>query len=84
LQADSAHRYALGEHAPSPRHDASNADSARRYDDALMAFASMAGALILARAVNDQALSDRILKTTAKRIVDSPRPRRQRANRAKR
>ncbi len=84
LKADSSRRYAPGEHAPSPRHDASNADSARRYDDALMAFASMAGALILARAVSDDALSDRILKTAAKRIIDSPCPRRQRANRAKR
>ena len=77
-------RRAPGEHAPSPSHDALKADSSRRYDDALMAFASMAGALILARAVSDDALSDRILKTAAKRIVDSPRPRRQRANRAKR
>jgi TetR/AcrR family transcriptional repressor of nem operon len=84
LQADSSRQRAPGEHAPSPRHDASNADSSRRYDDALMAFASMAGALILARAVSDDALSDRILKTAAKRIIDSPRPRRQRASRATR
>ena len=77
-------RHAQGEPGPSLSNTALKADSSRRYDDALMAFASMAGALILARAVNDQALSDRILKTTAKRIVDSPRPRRQRANRAKR
>ena len=84
LKADSAHRCAPGEHAPSLSNTASKADSARRYDDALMAFASMAGALILARAVSDDALSDRILKTAAKRIIDSPRPRRQRASRATR
>jgi TetR/AcrR family transcriptional repressor of nem operon len=84
LKADSAHRCAPGEHAPSLSNTALKADSARRYDDALMAFASMAGALILARAVSDDALSDRILKTAAKRIIDSPRPRRQRASRATR
>ena len=77
-------RRAQGEPGPSLSNTASKADSARRYDDALMAFASMAGALILARAVSDEALSDRILKTAAKRIIDSPRPRRQRASRATR
>jgi len=41
----------------------------RRYEDAIVAFASMAGALILARAVNDEALSDLILKSTAKRVI---------------
>jgi len=40
-----------------------------RYEDAIVAFASMAGALILARAVNDEALSDLILKSTAKRVI---------------
>lgn len=66
-------RRAHDEHGPSLPNNASKADSSRRYDDALMAFASMAGALILARAVSDDALSDRILKTTAKRITDSAR-----------
>jgi TetR/AcrR family transcriptional repressor of nem operon len=40
-----------------------------RYDDAIVAVASMAGALILARAVSDEGLSNRILKTTAKRVL---------------
>ena len=44
-------------------------DSSRRYDDAIAAFAAMTGALILARAVNDVALAERILQTTAKRIT---------------
>jgi len=44
-------------------------DPSRSYDDAIVAFASMAGALILARAVSDQGLSNRILKTTARRVV---------------
>ena len=39
------------------------------YDDAIVALASMAGALILARAVSDEGLSNRILKTTARRVV---------------
>jgi TetR/AcrR family transcriptional regulator, transcriptional repressor for nem operon len=47
---------------PDDRHE-------RRYEGAIVAFASMAGALILARAVNDDALSDLILKSTAKRVV---------------
>jgi TetR/AcrR family transcriptional regulator, transcriptional repressor for nem operon len=45
--------------------------SSRGYDDAIAAFVAMAGALILARAVNDETLSRRILKTTAKRVIDS-------------
>jgi len=45
-------------------------DPSRRYEDAIAAFASMAGALTLARAVNDETLSDLILKTTAKRVID--------------
>jgi TetR/AcrR family transcriptional repressor of nem operon len=44
-------------------------DPSRRYDDAIAAFASMVGALILARAVNDETLSQRILHTTAKRVI---------------
>jgi len=46
-----------------------NGDHSRSYEDAIVAFASMAGALILARAVNDEALSDLILKSTAKRVT---------------
>jgi TetR/AcrR family transcriptional regulator, transcriptional repressor for nem operon len=42
---------------------------AHSYDDAITAFASMAGGLILARAVNDERLSNRILEATAKRII---------------
>jgi TetR/AcrR family transcriptional regulator, transcriptional repressor for nem operon len=45
-------------------------DLARRYEDAIAAFAGMVGALILARAVNDKTLSQRILKGTAKRVDD--------------
>ena len=41
----------------------------RGHDDAIVALASMAGALILARAVSDERLSNRILKTTAKRVL---------------
>jgi TetR/AcrR family transcriptional repressor of nem operon len=44
-------------------------DPACRSDDAIAAFAGMVGALILARAVNDEALAERILHTTAKRIA---------------
>jgi hypothetical protein len=38
------------------------------YDDAIVAFAAMAGGLILARAVNDEKMSNRILKATARRL----------------
>jgi len=48
-------------------------DGKRSYDHAIAAFASMAGAVILARAVTDKELSDRILKTTANSILDSSR-----------
>jgi TetR/AcrR family transcriptional repressor of nem operon len=41
---------------------------ARREEDAIAAFACMAGAMILARAVNDEALSRRILKSAARRV----------------
>jgi TetR/AcrR family transcriptional regulator, transcriptional repressor for nem operon len=47
-----------------------------RYEDAIVTFASMAGALILARAVNDEQLSDLILKSTAKRMIKRAKPRR--------
>jgi TetR/AcrR family transcriptional repressor of nem operon len=46
-------------------------DPARRYEEAIAAFASMVGALILARAVCDETLSDLILKTTAKRLCQN-------------
>jgi TetR/AcrR family transcriptional regulator, transcriptional repressor for nem operon len=46
-----------------------NEGKERRYEDAIATFASMAGALILARAVNDEQLSDLILKSTAKRVI---------------
>ena len=45
-------------------------------EDAIAAFASMVGALILARAVDDETLSDRILKSTAKRVIRSAKARR--------
>jgi TetR/AcrR family transcriptional regulator, transcriptional repressor for nem operon len=48
----------------------------RRYEDAIATFASMAGALILARAVNDEQLSDLILKSTATRVVKRAKSRR--------
>ncbi|HEV8713654.1 MAG TPA: TetR/AcrR family transcriptional regulator [Candidatus Binatia bacterium] len=44
-------------------------DPARRYEDAIAAFAGMAGALMLARAVTDEPLSEQILYTTAKRMI---------------
>jgi len=51
-------------------------DSARSTEDAIAAFVSMVGALIIARAVNDETLSDLILKSTAKRVVQRARVRR--------
>jgi TetR/AcrR family transcriptional repressor of nem operon len=42
----------------------------RRDEDAIAAFASMVGALILARAVTDEAPSQRILNATAQQISD--------------
>jgi TetR/AcrR family transcriptional regulator, transcriptional repressor for nem operon len=44
-------------------------DPSRRYDDAIAAFAGIVGALILARAVNNETLSERILQATAKRVI---------------
>jgi TetR/AcrR family transcriptional regulator, transcriptional repressor for nem operon len=44
-------------------------DPSNSYDDAIATFVSMTGALILARAVNDRTLSNRILKTTAERLI---------------
>jgi len=43
-------------------------DPPRRDADAMAAFAAMAGALMLARAVNDETLSEQILQTTAERV----------------
>ncbi len=42
-------------------------------DDAVAAFVSMVGALILARAVSDDTLSDQIMKSTAKHITGASR-----------
>jgi len=44
-------------------------DPAGRYEDAIAAFAGMVGALMLARAVNDNALSEQILHMTARRMT---------------
>ena len=44
-------------------------DLSHRSDDAIVTLSSMVGALILARAVNDESLSERILKATAKRVT---------------
>ena len=41
----------------------------RHYEDAIAVLAFMAGALILARAVSDERLSNRILEATAKRVI---------------
>jgi TetR/AcrR family transcriptional repressor of nem operon len=54
-------------------------ERSHRYDDAIVAFAAMAGALILARAVSDESLSNRILKTTAKHLAQLARGNRQSA-----
>jgi TetR/AcrR family transcriptional repressor of nem operon len=51
-------------------------NSSRSTEDAIAAFVSMVGALIIARAVNDETLSDLILKSTAKRVVQRARVRR--------
>jgi TetR/AcrR family transcriptional repressor of nem operon len=48
---------------------------ARRSDDAIAAFAGMVGALMLARAVNDATLAQRILRATAERITRQPKVR---------
>ena len=44
-----------------------------RYDDAIILFSGMLGALILSRAVNDESLSRRILKTAANRLPATTR-----------
>jgi TetR/AcrR family transcriptional repressor of nem operon len=44
----------------------------RKFEDAIAVFAGMVGALILARAVNDETLSKRILQATAERIARQP------------
>jgi len=43
-------------------------EAARREDKALATFSAMVGALILARAVDDESLSDRILRASATRV----------------
>jgi len=48
-------------------------DPASGKEDAIAAFVSMVGALILARAVSDETLSHQILKTTAKRVMGASR-----------
>jgi TetR/AcrR family transcriptional regulator, transcriptional repressor for nem operon len=45
--------------------------ASRRQQKAVAAFSAMVGALILARAVSDEALSQRILAVSAKWVVDS-------------
>ena len=54
-----------------------------QYEDAIAVFTGMVGALILARAVNDETLSKRILHATAERITRQPKVRTP-ARRAKR
>src|SRR5882762_3684947 len=44
-------------------------NSSRNTEDAIAAFVSMVGALIIARAVNEEGLSALILKSTAKRVM---------------
>jgi TetR/AcrR family transcriptional regulator, transcriptional repressor for nem operon len=44
-------------------------DSSRRHEDAIAAFACMTGALILARAVDDERFSNEILEAAAKRVI---------------
>ena len=44
-------------------------DPARRHEDAIAAFACMTGALIVARAVDDERFSSQILETAASRVV---------------
>jgi len=48
----------------------SSDDSAITEDDALAAFSFMAGAMMLSRAVSDDALSERLLRAASKRIVN--------------
>jgi len=45
--------------------------AARRYDEAIRLFSTMVGALVLSRAVGDEALSRRILETAANGLKDS-------------
>ena len=47
--------------------------ASRRQQKAIAAFSAMVGALILARAVNDEALSQQILAVSAKWVVDAAR-----------
>lgn len=54
------------------------AKHAARYDDAIATFASMVGALILARAVSNISFSDLILKSTARSVLSRGSSRRAR------
>jgi TetR/AcrR family transcriptional repressor of nem operon len=56
--------------------------AAHRYDEVITLFSGMLGALILARAVSEEALSRRILKTVAKRLPATAANRHRRRNRA--
>jgi len=58
--------------------DATHAD---RDEAAIATFASMAGALILARAVSDATFSDLILKSTARRVLNCVKARSSRHSR---
>jgi TetR/AcrR family transcriptional regulator, transcriptional repressor for nem operon len=53
----------------------SEGDARNREADAIVALSSMAGALILARAVGEEAFSRRILGTVAKRLKSGPKRR---------
>jgi TetR/AcrR family transcriptional regulator, transcriptional repressor for nem operon len=44
-------------------------DPSRRHQDAIAAFACMTGALILARAVDDERFSNEILETAARKVI---------------
>ena len=52
-------------------------------EDAICAFVSMVGGLILARAVSDESLSDQILKSTAKRVAGGASKRRRNTRRVR-
>jgi TetR/AcrR family transcriptional regulator, transcriptional repressor for nem operon len=64
-------------------------DPSHQGDEAIEAFATMAGALMLARAVSDETLSRRILEVTARRVIrlarsgESPAPPKPKSARSK-
>ena len=49
-------------------------EASRRDEKGIAALSQMVGALILARAVDDETLSQRILEASAKRVMDIPGP----------